>query len=135
MYASLRQRIQALKREAYALYLAYRHPHCPWYAKVFTALVVAHTFSPIDLIPDFIPVLGYLDDLLVTPLGIALALRMIPPHIMAEARQQAETLEQEGKLTVRSGVVLVITLWLCGLALLLFVLVRLVFAEGRQPPG
>jgi uncharacterized membrane protein YkvA (DUF1232 family) len=125
MFTALKQKIQFLKRESYALYLVYRDPRCPWYARVFTALVVAHTFSPIDLIPDFIPLLGYLDDLLITPIGIFLALKMIPPQIMTEARQQAETLEREGKLTVRAGAALVITLWLLGLAFLLFVLYRL----------
>ncbi|GAB4476173.1 MAG: hypothetical protein Kow0088_13810 [Anaerolineales bacterium] len=98
MLDTLRHKIAQLKREAFALYLAYRHPRCPWYAKIFTALVVAHTFSPIDLIPDFIPILGYLDDLVITPLGIYFALKMIPPEVMLEARQQAEMLEQEGKL-------------------------------------
>ncbi|PWH16908.1 MAG: hypothetical protein DDG59_08700 [Anaerolineae bacterium] len=98
MLETLRHKISQLKREAFALYLAYRHPRCPRYAKIFTALVVAHTFSPIDLIPDFIPILGYLDDLVITPLGIYFALKMIPPQVMQEARQQAKMLEQEGKL-------------------------------------
>lgn len=125
MSESLKQKMRALKREAYALYFAYRDPRCPWYARVFTAVVVAHTFSPIDLIPDFIPLLGYLDDLLVTPLGIYLALKMIPPQLMAEARQQALTFEQEGKLTSRAGFWLVIAIWLAGFSLLIFILYRL----------
>lgn len=135
MFTALKQKIRLLKRETYALYLAYRDPRCPWYARVFTALVVAHTFSPIDLIPDFIPILGYLDDLFITPIGIFLALKMIPPQIMAEARQQAKTLERDGKLTVRAGAALVIALWLIGLAFLLFILYRLLFVERIQNPG
>jgi len=86
----LRQNARRLKAETYALYLAYRHPLTPWYAKVFTGLVVAYAFSPIDLIPDFIPILGYLDDLLLVPLGIALALRMIPATVMDACRAQAQ---------------------------------------------
>jgi len=78
----LRGRARQLKRETWALWLAYRDPRLPWYARLWTAFVVIHTFSPLDLIPDFIPVLGYLDDLIITPLGIALALKMIPPDVM-----------------------------------------------------
>lgn len=86
----LRQNARRLKSETYALYLAYRHPETPWYAKAFTGLVIAYAFSPIDLIPDFIPILGYLDDLLLVPLGIALALRMIPTTVMDACRAQAQ---------------------------------------------
>ena len=79
-----------LKREVRALYLAYRDPRTPWYGRMLAALVVAYALSPIDLIPDPIPVLGYLDDLILIPLGVALALRMIPREVMAECRAQAE---------------------------------------------
>ncbi len=85
-----RQWAAQLKRETYALYLAYRHPGVPWYAKAFSACVVAYAFSPIDLIPDFIPILGYLDDLILIPLGIALAMHMIPPEIMQDCRDEAQ---------------------------------------------
>lgn len=81
--------IRYLKTETYALSLAYRDPRTPWYARVWAALVVGYAFSPIDLIPDFIPVLGYLDDLLLLPLGIWVALKLIPPEVMADARSQA----------------------------------------------
>lgn len=89
MLARWQARARHLKTEVYALYLAYRHPGTPWYAKVTAGLVVAYAFSPIDLVPDFIPVLGYLDDLLLVPLGITLALKMIPPAVMVECRRQA----------------------------------------------
>ena len=79
-----------LKRETYALYLAVRDPRTPWYAKAVAAAVVAYALSPLDLIPDFIPVIGYLDDLIVVPLGIALALKLIPEPVMRECRQRAE---------------------------------------------
>lgn len=94
---ALRRRARQLKRETYALWFAYRDPRLPWYARLWTAFVVIHTFSPVDLIPDFIPVLGYLDDLIITPLGIALALKMIPPEVMVEARRRADTAIAEEK--------------------------------------
>lgn len=84
-----KHKARQLKIQVDALYLAYRDPRTPWYARVFTALVVGYAFSPIDLIPDFVPVLGYLDDLLLLPLGVKIALDLIPAEIMAEAREQA----------------------------------------------
>jgi uncharacterized membrane protein YkvA (DUF1232 family) len=81
-----------LKYQIKALYIAYKDPRSPWYAKACAAFVVMYLASPIDLIPDFIPVLGYLDDLIVVPAGIALAIRLIPSDVMAEAR---EKLQQE----------------------------------------
>ena len=77
-----RQRARSLKADTYALYLACRDPRVPWYAKLLAATVVAYAFSPIDLIPDFVPVLGYLDDLVIVPLGIALAVKLIPAPIL-----------------------------------------------------
>ncbi|MBO9317036.1 MAG: DUF1232 domain-containing protein [Chloroflexus sp.] len=112
MMTRLKNHARALKREAYALYIATRDPRVPWYARAFLGLVVAHTFSPIDLIPDFIPVLGHLDDLVITPLGIALALRMIPPEVMSDARQKAEVQLQQGKPISRAGAMMVVAIWL-----------------------
>ena len=86
MFEKLRSRARALKNEAHAIYLAAKDPRTPWYAKALIYFVVAHTFSPIDLIPDFIPILGYLDDIIITPLGIVLAIRLIPPEVLAQAR-------------------------------------------------
>ncbi len=113
MIARWRQRAGLLKRETYALYLAYRHPDVPWYAKLFAACVVAYAFSPIDLIPDFIPVLGYLDDLLLVPLGITLALKMIPPDVMAACRDQARA--AEGRPVHWAAAVIIVAIWV-GLA-------------------
>jgi uncharacterized membrane protein YkvA (DUF1232 family) len=90
MFDTCKQRARQLKTELYALYLAYRDPRVPWYARIVAAVVVGYAFSPIDLIPDPIPVLGYLDDLVLLPLGIALALKLIPPGVMAEARLKAQ---------------------------------------------
>ena len=82
-------RIRRLKVETYTLYLACKDPRVPWYAKAFAACVVAYALSPLDLIPDFVPVLGYLDDLILVPLGIVLALKMIPAQVLAECRMEA----------------------------------------------
>jgi uncharacterized membrane protein YkvA (DUF1232 family) len=108
----LKKRSGLLKRNVYALWFAYRDRRTPWYAKGFAALVVAYAFSPIDLIPDFIPVLGYLDDLVLIPAGAALALKMIPAEVMRSARLKAEQHLKDKKPTnwIMAGVILVI--WL-----------------------
>src|SRR5512136_575322 len=84
-----RQKTQQIKIETYALYLAYRDPRTPWYAKLLAASVVAYAVGPIDLIPDFIPVLGILDDLVIVPLGTLLAIKMVPKEVMTECREKA----------------------------------------------
>jgi uncharacterized membrane protein YkvA (DUF1232 family) len=89
MLQTLRRWARLLKGDVVMLWFAYRHPQTPLYAKILAVLVVAYAFSPIDLIPDFIPVLGYVDDLVLIPLGVWLVLRMIPPEIMAECRARA----------------------------------------------
>ncbi len=113
---SWQTRARRLKLETYTLYLAYKDPRVAWYAKAFTALVVAYAFSPIDLIPDFIPVLGYLDDLVLIPLGVALALKMIPGPVLGECREQAQALLSQDRPTnwVAAGVV--VALWLLLIA-------------------
>jgi uncharacterized membrane protein YkvA (DUF1232 family) len=126
MFKRLQAVVDSLEKETYALYLAYRDPRVPRYAKAFAAFVVAHTLSPIDIIPDFIPVLGYLDDLIITPLGIYLALKMIPAEVMAEARQQAALVKMEGKIHTRAGIAIVVTIWALGAALLVFLVYRYV---------
>lgn len=119
MIENLKVRARVLKNEAYAVYLAAKSPRTPWYAKALIFFVVAHTFSPIDLIPDFIPVLGYLDDLIITPGGLWLAVRLIPPEVMEEARREAAGKGQErGVGYVGAG--LIILIW----ALLLIGLVK-----------
>ena len=128
MFDRLKNWARHLKKETYALYFAYRDPRVPWYAKLLVAFIVAHTFSPIDLIPDFIPVLGYLDDLIITPLGLTLAIRLIPAEVMTEARIKAESNIVEGKIVSRLGLLIVIGIWLSGLILILLILLRY-FAE------
>lgn len=90
MLQTLRRWARLLKGDVIALWFAYRNPHTPWYAKLFAVLVVAYAFSPIDLIPDFIPVLGLLDDAILLPVGIWIALKLVPAPVMAESRAQAQ---------------------------------------------
>lgn len=89
--------LKNLKKEVAALYLASKRKDVPWYAKLIILLVVGYALSPIDLIPDFIPVLGYLDDLIIVPIGVSLAIRLIPENIMKECREQSENIFQAGK--------------------------------------
>ena len=114
-----------LKGETYALYLAYRDPRAPWYAKVFVAFVVGYAFSPIDLIPDPIPILGYLDDLLLVSLGIALALKMIPPAVLDECREQAQLTMEEGNPTNWKAAAAVIAIWLVIAVAIIYAVARL----------
>jgi uncharacterized membrane protein YkvA (DUF1232 family) len=120
----LKRRAGQLRSQTYALYLAYRHPRVPWYAKLFAACVVAYALSPIDLIPDFIPVLGYLDDLVLIPLGIALALRMIPADVMEECRAEADASMEVGVPGAKAAAAVVVAIWLLLLALVAFLIVR-----------
>jgi uncharacterized membrane protein YkvA (DUF1232 family) len=100
-----RNRARKLKRELSALAIASRDPRTPWYAKVLAICVVAYAFSPIDLIPDPIPVLGYLDDLILIPLGIALVLRLVPDEVMADARAHASEDSTRSSNWIVAGVV------------------------------
>ena len=113
MLEQLKTRARALKNEAFAVYLAAKDPRTPWYAKALIFFVVAHTFSPIDLIPDFIPVLGYLDDLIITPGGLWLAVRMIPPEVLAEARGKvaAQGLREAGSVGY-IGAGIIVVMWI-----------------------
>lgn len=115
---------RGLKTEVYALYLAYRDPRVPWYARLFAACVVGYAFSPIDLIPDPIPVLGYLDDLVLVPLGVALALRLIPAEVMAEKRTQAREVMRQGKPVNRAAAAVIVAVWLLLAALVVRWLLR-----------
>ncbi len=108
-----KRRARQLKTETYALYLAYRDPRVPWYARIFAACVVGYAFSPIDLIPDPIPVLGYVDDLILIPLGVALAIKMIPPDVLADSRARAKAIMAgEGRPVNRAAGIVIVALWL-----------------------
>jgi uncharacterized membrane protein YkvA (DUF1232 family) len=103
-----------IKRDVRALYFAARDPRIPWYAKVLAFIVAAYALSPIDLIPDFIPVLGYLDDIIIVPLGILLVVRLIPAEVMAEHRLAAA--EAKGRLTSKGAAVAIISIWIFAAA-------------------
>lgn len=112
LLADLKQRARHLKAETFALYLAARDPRTPWYAKLLVAGIVAYAFSPIDLIPDFVPVLGYLDDLILIPMGIALAIKLVPDSVLAECRARAQETIQNGKPVSRAAGAVVVVIWL-----------------------
>jgi len=107
---SWRQRVYRIKRDTLTLYLACRDPRTPWYAKLVAGLVVAYALSPIDLIPDFVPVLGYLDDLIIVPAGIILAVRMIPGPVLEECREQAHAIAE--RPTSRVTAAIIVAIWL-----------------------
>lgn len=111
MIDRLKRRARELKVESYALYLAARDARTPWYAKLLAGCIVAYACSPIDLIPDFVPVLGYLDDLVLIPLGIALAIRLIPRQVLAECRLRARQNMQDEVPGSRIAVVVIIAIW------------------------
>jgi uncharacterized membrane protein YkvA (DUF1232 family) len=111
--SKLKTRARVLRRDTYALWIAYRDPRTPWLSRIIVLLVVAYALSPIDLIPDFIPVLGYLDDLIILPMGLWLAIRLIPPQVMADARTKADG---QVKGLIRAG------LWAAGIIVAIWVL-------------
>jgi uncharacterized membrane protein YkvA (DUF1232 family) len=115
LISKLKQWARALKRDAYAVYFAARDPRVPWYAKALGIAVAAYALSPIDLIPDFIPVLGYLDELIILPLGIALVVRLIPPELMAEHRARAAAVQDRPVSFVAAAAIVVV--WLAALVL------------------
>jgi len=119
-----KQKSRHLKIGIYALYLAYRDPRVPWYAKAFVALEVGYAFSPIDLIPDFIPVLGYLDDLVLIPLGVAVALKMIPEKIMGDCRIRSKEVMSKKKPINRVAAVVIICIWLMLIVMTIALVVR-----------
>ena len=122
---NLKQRARNLKAETFALYLVARHPKTPWYAKLVVAGIVAYAFSPIDLIPDFVPVLGYLDDLILLPLGIALAIKMVPPSVLAECRTRAKELIKTGNPVSRAAGTIIVIIWLAVAASIIMWAIKL----------
>ena len=111
LFAKLKEHANRLKVETYALYLAARDSRTPWYAKLIVAAIVAYALSSIDLIPDFVPVLGYLDDLIFIPLGITLAIKLIPDSILAECRTHAQETMQNGKPVSWVAGTVIIFIW------------------------
>ena len=119
MLSRIKSWASRLKRDAHAIYLASRDPRVPWYAKALAIAVAGYALSPIDLIPDFIPVIGYIDDLILLPLGIWLVVSLIPPEVMAEYRAKADAAGQ--RPTSRAGMIAIILLWIAGASMLAWI--------------
>jgi len=117
LLAKLKGCARRLKREIVVLYFAVRHPETPVFAKLIGIAVVAYAVSPIDLIPDFIPIVGFLDDLVLVPLGIAFALKLVPAPVLTECREQARTLIARTKSLGRVAAVVIVLVWLALLIL------------------
>ncbi len=111
MFEKLKRRAGNLKVETFALYLAARDSRTPWYAKVLIAGIVAYAFSPVDLIPDFLPVIGFLDDLILIPIGIALVIKLVPHSVLAECRARARESIQTGHPVNRVAGAIIISIW------------------------
>jgi uncharacterized membrane protein YkvA (DUF1232 family) len=116
-FSSLRAWASEVRRDVVALWIAARDPRVPWYAKAVAAAVAAYALSPIDLVPDFVPILGYLDDVIIVPAGIILAIRLIPTDLMAEFRAEATRRERP---TSRAGMAAIIAIWVAIAALLMW---------------
>jgi uncharacterized membrane protein YkvA (DUF1232 family) len=119
-----RRQARQLSAQTYALYLAYRHPRTPWYAKVFAALIVGYVFSPIDPIPDFIPFVGLLDEMVVVPIGVLIAAKMIPRQVMEECQESARKVAEGEKPVSRVAAVIVVAVWLLCVASAVLLAVR-----------
>jgi uncharacterized membrane protein YkvA (DUF1232 family) len=123
MLERLKTRARALKKELAALYIAFRDPRTPWLARGVALLTLAYALSPIDLIPDFVPVLGYLDDLVIVPAGIALAIKLIPADVMAEARASEAAAGATRASPLRwAGAAFIVLVWLALIAWILHLL-------------
>ncbi|HKU96191.1 MAG TPA: YkvA family protein [Vineibacter sp.] len=114
MFDALRRWARSLKRDVLALWLAARDPRVPWYAKLAAGAVAAYALSPIDLIPDFVPVLGYLDDLIIVPLGIILAIKLVPEPLMREFREEAA--RRAGRPRSWAGLAFIAVIWMSAAA-------------------
>ena len=115
MVRKLKDWARVIKRDVHALYLASRDPRVPWYAKALAVAVAGYALSPIDLIPDFIPFLGYLDDIIIVPLGIMLVVRLIPPAIMVKHRELAAAAQE--RPVSRIAAIVIVSIWALSIAL------------------
>ena len=128
MFSRWKEKVKKLKQEIYALYLAYKDPRVSWYAKIFIVILVGYAISPIDLIPDFIPIIGYLDDLIILSLGIVLAIKMIPREVMEECRKESAKGIKDKKIAV-IGLIIIISIWV---ALLYLIFTKLIFYKIKS---
>jgi len=117
MIATLRRWATALKRDALTVWLIARDPRVPWYVKALALVVAGYAFSPIDLIPDFVPVLGYLDDLIIVPLGLWLVVRLTPPELVAELHGEAERRLASGRPVSRVAAAVIVAVWVAAVGL------------------
>ena len=117
---SWKRRARQLSAQTYTLYLAYRHPKTPWYAKLLAALIVGYVFSPIDPIPDFIPGVGLLDEMVVVPIGVWLATKMVPQVVLEGCQEKASAVAQSEKPVSRVAAVVIVGVWLVCVALAVF---------------
>jgi uncharacterized membrane protein YkvA (DUF1232 family) len=115
-----KRRARQLSAQTYTLYLAYRDPRTPWYAKVFAAFIIGYVFSPIDPIPDFIPGVGLLDEMVVVPIGVLLAAKMIPREVFEECKEKARAVAQHEKPVSRVAAVVVLGVWILCVAAAVF---------------
>ena len=129
MIERMKEKTSELKKQVFALYLAYKKKETPLIAKVFTVIVVAYALSPIDLIPDFIPVLGYLDDFILIPMGVAIALKLIPAEIMEECRKEAEAKLQSDIPEAKAAGVIIVMLWILILGFIGYMILAVIRKE------
>ena len=128
MFSRWKEKAKKLKQEIYALYLAYKDPRVSWYAKIFIVILVGYAISPIDLIPDFIPIIGYLDDLIILSLGIVLAIKMIPREVMEECRKESIKGIKDKKIAV-IGLIIIISIWV---VLLYLIFTKVIFYKIKS---
>src|SRR5437016_3916367 len=124
LIARWRQAARQLKAETLALYFSIRDPRTPWYARLAGAVVIAYAVSPLDLIPDFVPVLGYLDDLILVPLGLWLTLKLIPPQVIADNRARAQAAAEQ-RLVSWVGAAVIVLIWIAAITISALVVIRL----------
>lgn len=125
MLQTFKVKVKQLKKQSLVLYYAYSDPRLPFWKKMFIGLVVGYLFSPLDLIPDFIPIIGYLDDLILVPFGIYISLKIIPPEILEESRTKAKQSENQHFPIGRKTAITIVLLWLFGFFVLIYLFLRL----------
>ncbi len=125
MLQNFREKVKQLKKESLVLYLAYTDPSLATWKKIFVGLVIGYLFSPIDLIPDFIPIIGYIDDLLIVPLGIYISLKIIPPELLKEKRKILQEQEIQNIPVGKKTAILIIFLWIFGIVVSLLLLMKI----------
>lgn len=132
MLANLKIWAGSLKRDVHAIYFAARDARVPWYVKALAIIVAGYALSPIDLIPDFIPVVGYLDDLILVPIGIWLVVALIPPDVMAHCRARATAAGQ--RPVSRAGAITIVSIWIVSVAVMIWAFVVFGVESQQKDP-